>query len=420
MCNTTENVLAFVHDVYNEIESKRESSSYPINLLEEIHLHDSDEKNSKKRVGENAHSRILCRILRFKKDGQFVLLRSLLDYVKTESKSTFWNNIDVENPRIDTEVDCSLTSGRVDLLIEEEGKYSIIIENKINDANDQTSQLGRYIKNQIRSGYNKEQIYVLYLSSEGDDPTNQSWTYDGDNYRSDFIPRYHNLSFCNGILHWLNSRVIPEVRSLKNQLLFVSALVQYENYLNRKFLVSNEDRHLLLQTINSKLKISKTDSLNDKISKYDKLVLDLKGTIKVLEEENDELARLRSFIRAMAFMKTELLQEQITISSFPVYQKRVPDRHKFLGYEIEGQNIVAYIGCNSSYYFCSIIAKPFGNPLDQSIVDRLHGLLPSGGNREGYIYKRIGSNPALGYGYDYCAAIRVLKSVLEELNNEPH
>ncbi len=143
-------------------EDEKRKLPYSINLLDEI------------RADENAHSRILTKILQYVQNEKNVFLEKFLEYLK----SPFADLIPVD-PEITAEKD------RVDILIRDEN-FTIIIENKIQGASDQAKQIERYICNEKNYGYKEEQIYIIYLTSDGGSPGEDSFSTDK---RKDFKER---------------------------------------------------------------------------------------------------------------------------------------------------------------------------------------------------------------------------------------
>ena len=60
-----ETALNFVNEILSEIDRLKRQEPFPINLLEEVHLHDDGEDEYASNVKENAHSRILRSLLSF-------------------------------------------------------------------------------------------------------------------------------------------------------------------------------------------------------------------------------------------------------------------------------------------------------------------------------------------------------------------
>ncbi|OAV74916.1 hypothetical protein Barb7_01524 [Bacteroidales bacterium Barb7] len=199
----------------DKYETKKNKLPYHINLLDLFN------------VNENTHSRILHKLLQQKSPtGEFEILKSFVQYLSTK-KEAF--KFEVNNPEITVE------KNRIDLLIREQNKYALIIENKINYAADQSNQLARYIdKVKNNYGFVDTQIYILYLTPDGTKiPENHTWELDGTSYKEIFKDRFINLSFRNDILHWLKESVMPNCR-VKDKFLY-SALEQYTDYLDGKF-----------------------------------------------------------------------------------------------------------------------------------------------------------------------------------------
>jgi hypothetical protein len=175
---------------------------YHLNVIDELH------------ANENAHSRIFAKLLQQKTiENRYEILESFVEYL-TEQKANFLQNIKVENPKITQE------EKRIDLWIRDK-TYAIIIENKIHYATDKERQLERYIQKTREEGFRDEQIFVIYLSPEAEEPNEQSW----GECKNEFQDRYFNLSFCDNILQWLKEKVLPNIR-LKD-LFLRSAIEQY-------------------------------------------------------------------------------------------------------------------------------------------------------------------------------------------------
>lgn len=190
---------------------EKQSLPYNINLIDELH------------INENAHSRILNMLLQYSHNGQYVILKSFVEMIKKINPTI---NISVKSP------ECTCEQDRIDVLIKENGKYAIIIENKVNYAVDQYEQIKRYIEIVKNKGINEKDIYVIYLTRESDkevsdyslpDETKRLLDYGKDN------SRFILLNFRDHILPWLEDDVLPNC-ALKEDLL-ISALKQYIDFL---------------------------------------------------------------------------------------------------------------------------------------------------------------------------------------------
>jgi hypothetical protein len=219
----------------------RESKKLPyhINVIDEL------------RAGENAHSRILNKLLNQKTaDNEFEILESFIQYLK--GKNCHFGRIEIKNPKITQEKE------RIDLWIQDRD-YAIIIENKINWASDQTIQLSRYI-DITKAQYKEEQIYILYLAPVYDKtPSEQTW---GD-YKEKFKDRYQQLSFKEDILDWLENKLLPNLRVKDVQLLY--AVGQYIDHLKGMFNLRKNKMTMELQKLLRKEFEKKPDALHELI-----------------------------------------------------------------------------------------------------------------------------------------------------------
>ncbi len=196
-----EELLKFSEDFRVAKEKEEEKLPYHINVIDELH------------INENAHSRVLTKLLQYKKrEKEYVILQSLLDNIV--EKSSDFKRIKIAKPTITQEKE------RIDLWICDED-YAIIFENKIYNAADQDAQICRYIERTKEKKYKEEQIFVIYLSRDGKEPDDQSW----GSYKESFKSRYVNLSFRYDILPWLKNDVLPNIH--QNDVYLFSALLQY-------------------------------------------------------------------------------------------------------------------------------------------------------------------------------------------------
>ena len=205
---------------YNE-EREQKLSELPFfyNILEEV------------RVNENAHTRLLMRLLEYEEARTH-----FFNYLKPKYKG--FNPPDISNPEITVE------KHRIDGLIQD-GKYAIIFENKICGAVEQKEQLGRYIEKCESLGYKKAQIYILYLFDRaGQEPSEQTW---GKYKPKDFKGRYLVLSYKDDIIPWLED-YLPTIGNEpkdkadiegepkdKTTELLRSGVCQYLDYLQKQF-----------------------------------------------------------------------------------------------------------------------------------------------------------------------------------------
>ncbi|KAA6308025.1 hypothetical protein EZS27_040301, partial [termite gut metagenome] len=212
------------------------------------------------RANENAHSRILEHLLKQNSDKGFEICQSFITYIAIRNES--FSHIEIDTPEITAE------GLRIDVLIQEQSKYAVIIENKIHWANDQSNQLARYIDKVRSLGYVDSQIYVIYLTRDGNknvDP--QSWqkSLESNNteksYEKAFKERFIPLSYRDDILPWLKNKVLPNCR-LKDNFLR-STLEQYIDHLEGMFdLRINNMNNELQEFIKKELGMTQTPEQN--------------------------------------------------------------------------------------------------------------------------------------------------------------
>ena len=245
-------------DYYSGIKKQMEAKQpYHLNVIDELY------------INENGHSRILAKLLQYKSETQrYEILESLLGFI-TEKKNESFGSIKVNKPEISQEKE------RIDLWVREKDKYAIIFENKIYNAMDQEAQLCRYIDKTKNYGYREDQIFVVYLSQNGESPAEQSW----GNYKEAFQYRYVNLSFRNHILIWLKEFVLPNIKI--KELVLRSAIEQYIDYLEGLF-----DKRTQYNSIKMEIEKMIVDKLNlDQFENtYDK--------VKFLQDKAEEVSEL--------------------------------------------------------------------------------------------------------------------------------
>ena len=104
-------LLQFASDFSKTKEKEQQKLPFHLNLVDQLH------------INENAHSRILMRLLSYKNDnGKFVFLTSLIDLIK-EKQSGDFGKITIESPQITQEKE------RIDLWVRD-NDYAIILKIK--------------------------------------------------------------------------------------------------------------------------------------------------------------------------------------------------------------------------------------------------------------------------------------------------
>ena len=226
--NEFKDLMSYAETFQENLQEEKRKQPYHINLMEEL------------RPNENAHSRILCKLLQCKNpiSGEYEILNSLLNYIQEKTKHNDFKRIKLINPIITQE------TARIDLWIrDKETRYAVIFENKVYYAQEQPEQIARYIERTMAEDFRKENIFVVYLSPYRENPNSQSWIRQKDevetNYEQEFSDRFVNLSFSNDVIKWLKEDVLPNIRQKDTYL--NSAVTQYIDYLEFYFQLKNND-----------------------------------------------------------------------------------------------------------------------------------------------------------------------------------
>lgn len=146
--------------------------------------------------------------------------------------------------------------GRVDIVLKNSNRI-IVIENKIY-ADDQKGQLKRYFNACIDAGYQKQDIYILYLNRYGDEISN--WG-KGDLDTENFM----QINYKNEIATWIDA-CITEVKSYPH---IEQTLIQYRRILGnitgdtRNAKMKEEHFKLLSESNNFKLAYQLSNSIED-------------------------------------------------------------------------------------------------------------------------------------------------------------
>ena len=227
-------------------------------------------------VNENAHSRLLISLLKYKP-----ALCHFLNFL-TKKKLNFDISL-IDKPILTVE------KWRIDGLVQEEGKYAFIIENKIHNAVEQKEQIGRYIDVCKQLGYKLNQIYILYLTRYAENkPTIQTW---GNYKESDFAGHYIKIAYKEDIIVWLEEylQVISERETIVK-----SAVIQYIDYLKHVFNsreIFKEMDNKLQDFLFEKLQLTddnnvkNIDIITTKISEIDELQKHLKALVEITREK---------------------------------------------------------------------------------------------------------------------------------------
>lgn len=309
-------------------------------------------------INENAHSRILMHLLSYKNDhGKYVFLTSLIDLIK-EKQSGDFGKITIESPQITQEKE------RIDLWVRDKD-YAIIFENKIYNADDREAQLSNYIVKTLKHNYNKNQIFVVYLSQYPKEPELQSW---GD-YKDSFRSRYANLSFCYDILPWLKDKILPNIKY--KELFLQTAIIQYIDYLEGLFKIRNIDKPMNME-------------LNRLIEQHFNLTGEsAKDKIWNIQKSALELDNLSSQMKALSESYRQIIFESWREQTRKNYSGLQPNKkHDEKGWYITdvtisnvyGRQVTVYMGAdyfgaNSIIFYCGFFLDDNSTDENDSVVE---------------------------------------------------
>ena len=156
-------------------------------------------------------------------------LSSFLDYVIRRESDPF--EFDVDSAKVYVEYNIGnisadyTTGGRIDLMVQDKNKQTIVIENKIY-AGDQFCQMFRYnqfARNDLQLSDN--QLRLLYLALNGDEPSKESlngveFKYYRKSYREDILPWLECCLSMSALKPMVRETIFQYINNLKNILSF--------------------------------------------------------------------------------------------------------------------------------------------------------------------------------------------------------
>lgn len=181
-----ENLLQHIQAIKKKYDDIAKITGEPFNIFEVLELSTNETRT---------HSAFLAELLNPKgKHGLgSILLKHFLKIID-------WNEFDADNAKVTIELTIGLKSidgrfgGRIDIILYDDKKNAIIIENKIY-AVDQDKQLLRYF-NYATKSYNN--FKLLYLTLNGDKPSE-----DSTNKELIYDENYYVISYKETIKEWL-------------------------------------------------------------------------------------------------------------------------------------------------------------------------------------------------------------------------
>lgn len=226
-------------------------------------------------IGETKISKIIQKLFEYKNDfGNYPILT---DFIKRFLFPKGLKISLISQPLIERE------KFNIDILIREQNKYAIIIENKIKDAIFQPNQLARYIQTLKGLGYRNDQIYVVIL------PKNKiDINYISEDIMLEPITKYNfKKEFSNRTIflqsefsEWLEKE---EQEIPWREINIRSAVLQLADYLNGLYKNKISKRFIMEKTefLKKELNIN-LDLEGHKI--LDEILLNLEETKKTIED----------------------------------------------------------------------------------------------------------------------------------------
>ena len=299
---------------------------------------------------ETGHSLILADMLRHPAIQKSFLERFL--------------NIDHEEMEVTAETD------RVDVALKGDDMF-VIIENKVNGAEEQQSQVYRYVHDIgiCKYKFKLSQIYVLYLNPiDSALPSERSLCDEkSENNVFDKIGKdhYRVLSYKSDIINWLRGVLIEQEQHV------VSAMDQYIDYLENKFhttpmdtKMNEEIKRIILRDlkVEEKSSIEKMQAIKDLQEKIDVFQTELKTVVKT--EVSNEL---------MLNWKHDIASEGIRVDS---------DSNSFYIKLKNGVKLGIWDGYTNGYDFMpywGFYYKGFNVNRDEVIADDIEEIIKNAG-----------------------------------------
>lgn len=301
-CDIITDTLELARALGEYYESLKESLPFHINVIDQLH------------ANENAHTRILTQLLKYRENGEYTILRSFLKLIPDFNVESF--GIDGSHIYFNRE--------NIDGLIEKEGEYAVIIENKIHWAVDQDKQIERYVETEINHGIPKEHIWVMYLTRDGQKKVEgYSLT---DKTAKLLESRFVEMDYRHHVLPWLKDTILPNCK-LKEEWL-ASAIKQYVDHLEGLFGTRESQKTIVNKMQN---KIAKSIGCTDAMPLAEKYIK-MSRFVKTLNDMQDVVG---NYMEAMIKPIVNRLQDE----TIHIFEEICP--------EVE---IKFYNGLDNGYY----------------------------------------------------------------------
>ena len=248
----------------------------------------------------------------FRETGHSLLLADMLKH--PDVQSSFLERF--LNLKYDA-LEVTAERARIDVALKGDGIF-VIIENKVNAADEEESQVYRYV-HEIgidKYGYKLSEIYVIYLNPRTHDYPSEYSLCDENKENNVFgalgEEHYKVLSYKHDIIDWLRGISIPNEPHIE------SALDQYLDFLENKFHTT------LLDT-----------EMNKDIRKFllKELQIESKPLDKQISKLDSQYEKTKELLNSIDSLKTELRKE-LSHDMIEEWQKRL-ENGKLPGIQLE-------------------------------------------------------------------------------------
>ena len=273
---------------------------------------------------EPVTSKMLKKILSYNDKGEYIVLRSFCERFLS---SCGFDDRNISEPDIIAE-----RNGHIDIRITEEGKYAIIIENKLKGADFQRNQIARYIQTIREEGFENDKIFIVILPQYKDIRIRSSvWRLPPD-YKSATNPNrkcgIHDDKLCwcdfpnikltkaeskhcdKCITHWKNE-FADRTKILHQD--FTYWLIDAENLIPRREL---NVRSALLQFadyLNGLYNTRLDQKLNEMITDFLRDKLGLGNSVSDWKKLNNKIEEVKELEEGLKTLRTEMSSDLIDL-----------------------------------------------------------------------------------------------------------
>lgn len=330
------------------------------------------------RLKETAHSIILHDLLHHP-----IILSSFLEEIVGIDGTTFTVS-DIEYPDKD----------RIDLSLRSREKF-LIIENKVNSAQEQQGQLYRYYS-LAKESANENAIIILYLNPASyDAPSLFSRSKDGAGSEDDKdtvpVDKITVRNYKHDVLNWLSRLADNQVIVSDEEPYLRSALLQYIDYLEESFQTKNKFQKLhdmIEKELRDCFGLDDTQSRDSQIE----LLLDKKSSLEKMMSTLDRLLNKLNCEKANERLEgaiAELCDKFNDAVHFKMYNLSNPE----MGFDVEydNQTIHVTVTYTENQYWWRVYSTPGLDDHTKSrigeIVTPVMGSVKRGGKGAWDIYK---------------------------------